>query len=174
MSTKFIITTIILLGIISLFVFFRTSQAPSQAPDTTSTTPTNQEQPQDQDTEAPTDSSAKQTILESLKGTAIFLSSPLPNQVITSPITITGQAPGTWFFEASMPVTLTDWDGLIIAEGYVTAEEDWMTENYISFSGTLEFTKPSYGERGAFIIRKDNPSGLPEHDDAVEMTIFFE
>ena len=103
----------------------------------------------------------------------ITIESPLPGGKITSPLTIKGQARGMWYFEATFPVVLTDWDGLIIAEGYAQAEDEWMTENFVPFSATLTFTKPAYGDRGTLILKKDNPSGLPEHDDAVEIPILF-
>lgn len=104
---------------------------------------------------------------------AIIISSPAPEEYITSPLIITGSARGYWFFEASFPVILTDWDGLIIAEGIATAARDWMTENYVPFRAELNFTKPAYGERGTLILKKDNPSGLPEHDAAMEIPVRF-
>lgn len=99
---------------------------------------------------------------------------PNPGTVVISPLTITGRARGNWFFEASFPLVLTDWDGRIIAQGHATADGDWMTTDYVRFHGTLEFEKPSTGVRGTLILRKDNPSGLPEHDDALEIPVFFE
>jgi len=93
---------------------------------------------------------------------------------VTSPLTLTGIARGYWFFEASFPVVLTDWDGLIIAEGYATAGSEWMTTDFVPFEATLSFTKPSYGERGTLILKRDNPSGLPENDAALEIPIRFE
>lgn len=104
----------------------------------------------------------------------IRINNPRPNQLIKSPLDISGEARGTWFFEGDFPVVLVDWDGLIIAEGYVSAEDDWMTEDFVPYSGTLEFDVPEYGERGALILRKDNPSGLPENDDALEIPVKFE
>jgi len=120
----------------------------------------------------------------------IRLDTPRPNQVITSPLTITGEARGTLFFEASFPVVLTDWDGLIIAQGIATAKSDpiradgaspisngagWMTSEFVPFEATLTFTvdKNTYSNRGALILQKDNPSGLPEHDDALEIPVVF-
>jgi hypothetical protein len=103
----------------------------------------------------------------------IVLDSPQPNEVIASPIVITGKARGPWYFEASFPVTLTDWDGLIIAEGHAEAQGDWMTEDFVPFKAMLTFTKPAYGTRGTLILKKDNPSGLPEHDDALEIPVLF-
>lgn len=96
-----------------------------------------------------------------------------PNTKIESPLLITGEARGKWFFEASFPVILTDWDGLIIAEGIAQAEGEWMTEDFVRFKAKLEFEKPTYKNNGALILKKDNPSGLPEFDDALEIPVIF-
>lgn len=105
----------------------------------------------------------------------IRLDSPRPNQVIKSPLTIEGEARGNWFFEASFPVVLTDWDGRIIAEGIATAKSEWMTTEFVPFDAKLTFSvdKNAYSNRGSLILRKDNPSGLPEHDDALEIPVLF-
>lgn len=100
---------------------------------------------------------------------------PLPERVLSSPLTIRGEARGTWFFEADFPVVLTDWNGRIIAEGFATAEGDWMTEEYVPFTATLTFdADTSVSNRGFLILQKDNPTGLPEFDDAFEIMVFFE
>src|SRR3989344_2341872 len=103
----------------------------------------------------------------------IRISTPRPNQTISSPLTIRGEARGTWFFEASFPVVLTDWDGRIIAEGIAQAQNDWMTTDFVPFEATLTFTvdKNAYSNKGSLILRKDNPSGLPQNDDALEIPI---
>lgn len=104
----------------------------------------------------------------------VKVETPLPESEISSPLTIKGEARGGWFFEASFPVILTNWDGLIIAEGVATAQGEWMTSEYVPFEATLEFTvDTSVSNRGALILKKDNPSGLPEHDDAFEYTVYF-
>lgn len=107
----------------------------------------------------------------------IRLDSPRPNQIISSPLIIKGEARGYWFFEGDFPVVLTDWDGLIIAQGIATANppagEDWMTEDFVPFEATLEFEYPTYKNNGSLILRKDNPSDLPENDDALEIPILF-
>lgn len=110
------------------------------------------------------------------KANLVHLSNPRPHQVITSPLTVTGEARGTWFFEASFPVFLVNWDGLIIAEGIAQAKSEWMTTEFVPFEATLTFTvdKDVYSTRGALILKKDNPSGLPEHDDALEIPIVFQ
>jgi len=106
----------------------------------------------------------------------IVIDYPQSGDEISSPLTVTGKAVGNWFFEGDFPVIVTDWDGLIIGEGYASAKGDWMTEEFVEFEGTIEFTR---GERsmvrnnGAVIFQKDNPSGSPEHDDAREISIYF-
>jgi len=108
------------------------------------------------------------------KGEIIKLENVQTGQNITSPLTISGSARGTWFFEGSFPVILVDWDGKIIAESFATAQGEWMTEDFVPFTATIEFAIPNEPyNRGALILKKDNPSGLPEHDDAVEIWINF-
>ena len=105
----------------------------------------------------------------------LVLEYPQEEQTISSPLSIVGQARGNWFFEATFPVVLTNWNGLIIAEGYATAQEDWMTEEFVPFTAQLTFTADTtVSNRGSLILQKANASGLPEHDDAYEITVFFE
>lgn len=105
----------------------------------------------------------------------IQLASPRPGQSISSPLIVQGKARGSWFFEASFPVVLIDWDGKIIAHSIAQAKGDWMTTEFVPFETTLTFTvdKDVYSDAGTLILRKDNPSGLPEHDDALEIPIVF-
>lgn len=109
----------------------------------------------------------------------IVLTSPVSDAVVTSPLTITGQARGGWYFEASFPVMLTNWDGLIIAEGVASAQGDWMTSEFVPFTATLNFTNPynagdpDFMKRGTLILKNDNPSGLPENDRAIEIPVRF-
>jgi len=83
----------------------------------------------------------------------------------TSPLTLSGEARGTWFFEGSFPVRLLAEDGTELAAGFVTARGEWMTEAFVPFEGQLEFAVD--GPRPAvLVLERDNPSGLPEHDAA--------
>lgn len=106
--------------------------------------------------------------------------SPSPNETIESPLTIRGEARGTWFFEATFPIVLVDWDGLIIAEGYAEATDDWMTEQFVPYEATFTFespvteNSPEFMHRGTLIFQKANPSGLPEHADAYEIPVQFQ
>jgi hypothetical protein len=106
----------------------------------------------------------------------IVLESPLPNTTVGNPIEIKGRARGTWFFEGDFPVVVVNWDGLIIGEGFATAQGEWMTEDFVPFIGTIDYDldPETYSRKGALILQKDNPSGLPQHDDALEVPIVFE
>jgi hypothetical protein len=99
---------------------------------------------------------------------------PVFNQSVASPLVISGEARG-WYFEASFPVELVDWDGRIIAQGPAQAQGDWMTSEFVPFKATLSFTVPDdipY-RRATLILRKDNPSGMPENDDAFEIPVLL-
>lgn len=105
----------------------------------------------------------------------LILEYPQQDQVIGSPLRIEGKARGNWFFEATFPVVLTNWDGLIIAEGFATAQGEWMTEDFVPFTAELTFiSDTTVSDRGSLILQKSNPSGLPENDDAYEITVFFD
>lgn len=96
---------------------------------------------------------------------------------ISSPLKISGMARGTWYFEASFPIILTDGDGLIIAQGVAQAKSDWMTTEFVPFESTIEFTKPAnaaaFGNRASLILKNDNPSGDPVRDMAAEIQVLF-
>ncbi|MDP1719053.1 MAG: Gmad2 immunoglobulin-like domain-containing protein [bacterium] len=106
------------------------------------------------------------------KSNLIRVTSPTANQIVQSPLIISGTARGYWFFEASFPVKLLDGNGVPIAVVPAQAKDDWMTENFVPFSATLEFTAPTTGT-GTLILEKDNPSGLPEHADEIRVPIRF-
>lgn len=98
-----------------------------------------------------------------------------PGDVISSPLTVSGRARGMWYFEASFPVRLLDENGnnVPLDPPYITARAEWMTTEFVPFSATLTFISPPSGTRGTLIFQKDNPSGLPEYDDALEFPIVF-
>ncbi len=112
-----------------------------------------------------------ETAITSEKGVTLYVALPNPSVSYGSPLQISGRAPGNWFFEANAPVTLTNWDGLIIGEGHVNAVGEWMTTDYVPFTGTITFSGDTLYNRGFLIFKKDNASGLPEHDDSAQMTI---
>jgi hypothetical protein len=102
----------------------------------------------------------------------IKIDSPRPNTVVTSPLEVTGEARGTWYFEASFPVKLLDGNGVQLAVIPAQAQSDWMTENFVPFKATLEFTAPTT-DTGTLVLEKDNPSGLPENADSLIVPVRF-
>lgn len=102
----------------------------------------------------------------------IRVNNPRPNQIISSPLILEGEARGVWFFEASFPIKLLDGDGKEITYAIAQAQGEWMTEEFVPFSATLEFAKPTTG-KGTLIFEKDNPSGLEEQADSLTMPIRF-
>jgi hypothetical protein len=102
----------------------------------------------------------------------IRVTAPVANAVITSPLAISGEARGTWYFEASFPVVLLDGEGNRITAVPATAQGDWMTEAFVPFSVSLTFTTPAT-ERGTLVLKRDNPSGLPENDAEVRIPVRF-
>lgn len=98
---------------------------------------------------------------------------PFPGAVTGKDFVVIGQARGMWFFEASFPVELLDKNGKMIAQGIARAGSDWMTENFVQFRADIKAPE-SYIGPATLVLKKDNPSGLPEHDASVSFPIVVE
>ncbi len=107
------------------------------------------------------------------KSDFIIISSPVKDSQISSPLSITGRARGGWFFEGSFPITLLDSYKNVIAEGHVTAQGEWMTEDFVKFIGNIQFNNYIKGAKGFLVLKKDNPFGLSENDASIEIPITF-
>lgn len=95
-----------------------------------------------------------------------------PNQDIVSPTTVTGEARGTWYFEASFPIVLLDENGRNLANALGQAQGDWMTENFVPFVSTpLTFQVATNTDQGVIVLEKDNPSGLSQNDDQLILPV---
>lgn len=108
----------------------------------------------------------------------IVVASPLPESTVSaSPVIIKGRARGTWFFEATAPVDIVNWDGLIIGQGYISVDApySWMTTDFVPFTGTITYDATQLGayKYGWIIMKKDNPSGDPALDESLEFKILF-
>ncbi|HEY4499195.1 MAG TPA: Gmad2 immunoglobulin-like domain-containing protein [Candidatus Paceibacterota bacterium] len=101
----------------------------------------------------------------------IFLDTPTVNQGVTSPIYISGRARGNWYFEASFPVELRDERGIVLAQAPAQAQGEWMTTELVPFLLELSFAKPTTTIKATLVLKKDNPSGLPEHDAQIEIPV---
>ena len=106
------------------------------------------------------------------KDDLITVDTPLPNTTVQSPLTISGKARGPWYFEASFPLKLIDSSGKVLAQTPAQAQSDWMTNEYVPFSATLTFATPTTAT-GTLVLEKDNPSGLPQNANQLEIPITF-
>jgi hypothetical protein len=102
----------------------------------------------------------------------ITVVSPLPNATVGSPLTVSGEARGYWYFEASFPISLLDATGAILATGIATAQGDWMTEEFVPFTATLTWASTT-SATGTLKLMRDNPSGLPENDASLLIPVNF-
>ena len=102
----------------------------------------------------------------------ILISSPKAKQKIESPIIIKGQARGFWFFEAEFIVQVFDSNNFLLGQTILRAEDDWMTEEFVSFQGNLIFSQPSIN-KGFLKFLKNNPSGLAEHEKVFQVEVYF-
>ncbi|HAG27319.1 TPA: hypothetical protein DCG61_00840 [Patescibacteria group bacterium] len=122
-------------------------------------------------------SSDGQTFVEEIKQEVISndkiqVQYPTSGETVTSPFELRGLARGTWYFEATFSAELVDANGNLLTELPVMAEGDWMTEDFVPFSAMISFSTPQTNT-GKLILRKANASGLPEHDDSVEIPVAF-
>lgn len=102
----------------------------------------------------------------------IRLGTPVPNQLVKSPLEIKGEARGSWFFEASFPVKIVDGSGKVLGRIPAQTTADWMTDNFVPFNAILTF-EASTTAVGKLILEKDNPSGLAENADFLEIPIKY-
>lgn len=102
----------------------------------------------------------------------IRLDSPLPEQIVRSPLEIRGQARGTWFFEASFPVKLLDAEGHELGNTHAQAQGEWMTQAFVPYRATIAFARPS-SDHGTLVLEKDNPSGMPEQAEQLRVPVRF-
>lgn len=100
----------------------------------------------------------------------IDLISPKPNEELGQSFSISGQARGSWYFEASFPIVLLDEARNELLTTVATAQGEWMTENFVPYSATVDL-KTKYTGKAFLVLKKDNPSGDPNYDDQIEIPI---
>ena len=100
----------------------------------------------------------------------VMVTSPEKGDHVEHSFTVAGLAPGPWFFEAQFPVMVRAADGSVAGRAIATAQGEWMTEKQVTFTASMQIDA-TYNGKATLVLLKDNPSGLPEHDDAVEIPI---
>lgn len=99
----------------------------------------------------------------------IVITAPKPGARVPGSFMVSGRARGNWFFEASFPVDVYDSEGNLLLQTFMQADGEWMTTEFVSFSDTV--VVPDYVGEAILILRKDNPSDLPENDGSVTLPI---
>ena len=101
----------------------------------------------------------------------IHVFSPKISEAIPNPIHIQGEAAGTWFFEGVAPVAVVSEQGVIIGQGQITTQSDWMTTDLIPFVADIAYEKQVYTSKGYIIFSKSNPSGESAKDMYIKIPI---
>jgi hypothetical protein len=102
----------------------------------------------------------------------IKVDTPLVNATVSSPLNISGQAVGNWYFEASFPIQLVDDSGKVLAQTPAQAQSDWMTTDFVPFTAQLTFDSGT-ATSGKIILKNDNPSGNPATQKIYELPVKF-
>ena len=100
----------------------------------------------------------------------IHVIAPQWNGSVATPITITGEARGSWFFEGSFPVRVKDEAGTILGSGIAHANGEWMTDAFVPFTASVDFSS-AVDQKGSLVFEKDNPSGLPANDASISIPV---
>ncbi len=104
----------------------------------------------------------------------IEVTSPKPNDVISSPLKITGLVHGDGWngFEGQVGIVdLIDNGGNQLTYGILKGTTEWTTSP-TNFETTLEFS-PVPGTSGSLVFKNENPSGDPVRDKIFIVPITF-
>lgn len=159
MSSKFlgilvVVLFIIILAMLALLIILPGRSAPSPAPAATTTPAVSHTPP------APAQPLSAR----------VLVSSPRENATVGQTFSVEGKAPGSWFFEAQFPMQVRDAQDNVIGRATGSAQGEWQTEKLVTFKATMHIDE-SYHGPATLILMKDNPSGLPENDDSVTVSI---
>lgn len=102
----------------------------------------------------------------------VALSTPSPGGDVSSPVHVEGAISDGWFFEAQLPVHITDQAGVALGQGSAQAQGEWMTASPVSFVADVALTIPYQGP-AILTLKRDNPSGDAERDASVSIPIYI-
>lgn len=102
----------------------------------------------------------------------IVVDFPAPESILDQSFEITGQARGTWYFEGDFPIDVISENGTTLVSLPGSADGEWMTTEFVPFSALIEVG--DYIGPATIVLRRDNPSGLPEYDASISIPIIIE
>jgi Immunoglobulin-like domain of bacterial spore germination len=103
----------------------------------------------------------------------IHVVAPSAGDVVSSPIEVSGQALGNWFFEAQAPVSVLDLNGALLGRGTIRTSDDWSSGELVNFSGSINFTLTTGSTAGVLLLENDNPSGQASTSRYLAVPIVF-
>lgn len=105
--------------------------------------------------------------------TSINVQHPKSGELISSPLRVSGEARGTWYFEGQFSFRIVTNSGETLAEGSASSQSNWMTSDFVPFSGSLHFERPTGTQTGRVIFESANPSGKPEQQKTAVVEVNF-
>jgi hypothetical protein len=102
------------------------------------------------------------TVTSPVETDLAVITDPVYGEVITSPLTITGKAKGSFYYNGTFPVKLVDGNGTMLGVTTAKAQGDWMTEEFVPFTATLLFTTNTPHGTANLVLERNKPSGKRE------------
>lgn len=159
-----VIIVLFLLTVIGVLGWIIMEQPPTiQAPTAATSTQT--------ESSVPTKPTPEPALAEPLSA-RVSITQPASGAEVGGSFTVSGKAPGNWYFEASFPIQVRDAQGNVVARTHATAQSDWMTTELVAFTATVHI-EGGYKGPADLILLRDNPSGLPENDDSTTIPIII-
>ena len=92
---------------------------------------------------------------------------------MASPLVVRRRARGGWFFEGEVTLQLLDNNRNTLAQGFATAQSEWMTQDFVAFEGRLTFENKTGATDGILVLKNNNPSENRDLDEVMEIPIRF-
>lgn len=105
---------------------------------------------------------------------SVTLEIPTVGQTVSTPFTVRGQAPGSWFFEGQLVGKLLDTNGDLITTAPLMADGEWMTTEMVTFEGAMSYSSLNTLTEAILRIENDNPSGLEEMQKFAEFPVVLQ
>lgn len=102
----------------------------------------------------------------------VVVISPASGATVSKTFTVSGKAPGPWYFEASFPIKVVDANNNFIGQGIAQAQTDWMVVDDVVFVAAV--TTSGYSGPATLVLMRDNPSGMPENDDSISIPVVIQ
>ncbi len=98
---------------------------------------------------------------------SIHIFTPEPDEVISFPLEITGEAKSEWFEDGQFPIRVLSEVGTSIANGIVVITEPISEDGYTSFTASLDEFDTSNWEFGTLMFIKSDPLQFSSNEQVV-------